>query len=34
LGVHYKPDARTNKPVAPRAIYALALTIRVPTGLR
>jgi hypothetical protein len=25
----YKPDARTNKPVAPLAICALALTIRV-----
>jgi hypothetical protein len=30
---HYKPDARTNKPVAQLAIYALALTRRVP-GLR
>jgi hypothetical protein len=29
----YKPDARTNKPVAQLAIYALALTRRVP-GLR
>jgi ATP-dependent exoDNAse (exonuclease V) beta subunit len=29
----YKPDARTNKPVAQLAIYALALTIRVP-GLK
>ena len=26
----YKPDARTNKPIAQLAIYALALTIRVP----
>src|SRR6516164_3853039 len=29
----YKPDARTNKPIAQLAIYALALTIRVP-GLK
>jgi transposase-like protein len=29
----YKPDARTNKPIAQLAIYALALTRRVP-GLR
>ena len=27
----YKPDARTNKPIAQLAIYALALTIRVPS---
>jgi len=26
----YKPDARTNKPIAQLAIYALALTVRVP----
>ena len=26
----YKPDARTNKPVAQLVIYALALTVRVP----
>src|SRR5262249_38246477 len=31
--VDYKPDARANKPVAQLAIYALALTRRVP-GLR
>jgi len=29
----YKPDARTNKPIAQLAIYALALTRRVP-GLK
>ena len=29
----YKPDARTNRPIAQLAIYALALTRRVP-GLR
>ena len=29
----YKPDARTNKPIAQLAIYALALTVRVP-GLK
>ncbi len=29
----YKPDAHTNKPIAQLAIYALALTIRVP-GLK
>jgi transposase-like protein len=29
----YKPDARTNKPIAQLAIYALALTRRIP-GLR
>ena len=29
----YKPDARSNKPIAQLAIYALALTIRVP-GLK
>ena len=29
----YKPDARTNKPIAQLAIYALALTMRVP-GLK
>jgi len=29
----YKPDARTNKPIAQLAIYALALAIRVP-GLK
>jgi ATP-dependent exoDNAse (exonuclease V) beta subunit len=29
----YKPDARTNKPVAQLAIYAMALTRRVP-GLK
>ncbi len=29
----YKPEARTNKPIAQLAIYALALTIRVP-GLK
>ena len=26
----YKPDARTNRPIAQLAIYALALTMRVP----
>lgn len=26
----YKPDARTNRPIAQLAIYALALTVRVP----
>ena len=29
----YKPDARTNKPIAQLAIYALALT-RLVTGLK
>ena len=29
----YKPDARTNKPIAQLTIYALALSIRV-TGLK
>ncbi len=29
----YKPDARTNRPIAQLAIYALALTRRVP-GLK
>jgi hypothetical protein len=29
----YKPDARTNKPIAQVTIYALALTRRVP-GLK
>jgi len=29
----YKPDARTNKPIAQLAIYALGLTMRVP-GLK
>ena len=29
----YKPDTRTNKPIAQLAIHALALTIRVP-GLK
>ena len=29
----YKPDARTNKPIAQLTIYALALTRRVP-GLK
>ena len=29
----YKPDAQTNKPIAQLAIYALALTRRVP-GLK
>jgi hypothetical protein len=29
----YKPDARTNKPIAQLAIYALALTRHVP-GLK
>jgi ATP-dependent exoDNAse (exonuclease V) beta subunit len=29
----YKPDARTNKPMAQLEIYALALTVRAP-GLR
>jgi ATP-dependent exoDNAse (exonuclease V) beta subunit len=29
----YKPDARTNKPIAQLAIYALALTRRIP-GLK
>ena len=27
----YKPDARTNRPIAQLAIYALALTVRVPS---
>src|SRR5476651_341882 len=33
LSIRYKPDARTNRPIAQLTIYALALTRRIP-GLK